>query len=208
MTEVWEATFADKQMMWGAEPARSALFARDVFERAGAKDILLPGIGYGRNARPLLERGMAVTGIEISKTAIGLARSELALDIPIHHGSVTDMPFDTRTYDGVFAYGLLYLLDADARQKFIADCHRQTRPGGTMIFTVISKKAPMFGRGTKLGEDWYEVHPGVQMFFYDEASITRAFAEHGSIELSEMDEPAGPGGTVVFPFIEVVCRTS
>jgi len=59
---------------------------------------------------------MSVTGIEISETAIGLARTEMHLDIPIHHGSVTDMPFDARAYDGVFAYGLLYLLDAAARE--------------------------------------------------------------------------------------------
>jgi len=28
------------------------------------KNILIPGIGYGRNARIFLEQGMAVTGIE------------------------------------------------------------------------------------------------------------------------------------------------
>ena len=26
-----------------------------------------------------------------------------------------------------------------------------------MIFTVISKDAPMYGQGPKLGDDWYEV---------------------------------------------------
>jgi hypothetical protein len=51
-------------MMLGTEPSRSAVFARDYFARAGAKEILIPGIGYGRNAKPFLERGMSVTGIE------------------------------------------------------------------------------------------------------------------------------------------------
>ena len=77
MTELWENTFADKQMMWGAEPSRSAVFAGDYFARMGAKEILIPGIGYGRNAKPFLERGMSVTGIEISETAIGLARTRM-----------------------------------------------------------------------------------------------------------------------------------
>jgi SAM-dependent methyltransferase len=205
MTELWEAAFADKQMMWGPEPSRSAVFARDYFARTGAKEILIPGLGYGRNAKPFLEHGMSVTGIEISRTAIGLARAQMHLEIPIHHGSVTDMPFDSRQYDGVFSYGLLYLLDPPARAKFLQDCHRQLRQGGAMIFTVISKQAPMFGRGPKLGDDWYEVHPGVKMFFYDAESIRAELGPHGDIELSEIDEAAGGGGT--FPFINVVCRT-
>ncbi len=205
MTELWETTFADKQMMWGPEPSRSAVFARDYFEGRGDKDILIPGLGYGRNAKPFLESGMSVTGIEISATAIGLARTEMGLEIPIHHGSVTDMPFDARQYDGVFAYGLLYLLDAPARAKFLEDCHRQLRKGGAMIFSVISKKAPMFGRGTKLGDDWYEAHPGVRIFFYDAESIQRELGPHGKVELSEIDEPNHGGST--FPFINVVCTT-
>ena len=205
MTELWENTFADKQMMWGAEPSRSAMFARDYFARVGAKEILIPGIGYGRNAPPFLERGMSVTGIEISETAIGLARTRMGLDIPIHHGSVTDMPFDAQRYDGVFAYGLLYLLSPAERARFLQECRGQLRRGGAMIFTVISKRAPMFGRGTKLGDDWYETHPGVRMFFYDAESIQREIGPHGEIELSEIDEETSGGGT--FPFINVVCRT-
>ncbi|APR77023.1 Methyltransferase [Minicystis rosea] len=205
MTELWETAFTEKQMMWGAEPSRSAVFARDYFARTGAKEILVPGIGYGRNAKPFLEHGMSVTGIEISGTAIGLARTQMGLDIPIHHGSVTDMPYDTRRYDGVFSYGLLYLLGPPERAKFLQDCHRQLVKGGAMIFTVISKQAPMFGRGQKLGDDWYEAHPGVKMFFYDAESIRRELGPYGELELSEIDEPAGGGGT--FPFINVVCRT-
>ncbi len=205
MPELWETAFTNNKMMWGREPSRSAVFARDYFAQRGDKEILIPGIGYGRNAKPFLEHGMSVTGIEISATAIGLARTEMGLTIPIHHGSVTDMPFDTRTYDGVFSYALVHLLDAPARAKLFDDCHRQLRNGGAMIFTVVSKKAPMFGRGPKLGDDWYEVHPGVKMFFYDAASLQRELGPHGALDLSEIDEAAGSG---TLPLINVVCKTA
>lgn len=75
------------------------------------------------------------------------------------------MPFDDREFDGVFCHGLAYLLDAAARAKLFADCSRHLRPRGSMIFTLISKRAPMYGQGPKLGEDWYERAPGVPMFF-------------------------------------------
>lgn len=206
MTEVWESTFRDRQIMWGPEPALSAIFARDTFERMGARELLIPGVGYGRNARPFLDHGMSVTGIEISKTAIDLARTQMGLGFPIHHGSVTDMPFDARRYDGVFSFALLHLLGPPERAKFLADCHRQLRPGGAMIITVISKRAPMFGQGPRLGDDWYEVHPGIGIFFYDAESIQREFGPHGELEIVEIDEPVHGGAT--FPFINIVCRTA
>ena len=203
MTELWEATFTEKQLMWGHEPSQSALRAAELFAELGVKTVLVPGVGYGRNAKPFLERGMSVTGIEISETAISLARTELGLDFPIHHGSVTDMPFDGERYDGIFCFGLLYLLDAAAREKLIADCYRQLAPGGSMVFVVISKKAPMYGVGPKLGEDLYERVPGMPMYFYDSDTITRAFRTYGSMTLEPIGEPAH---ATSLPFHFISCR--
>jgi SAM-dependent methyltransferase len=204
MAEIWETAFQEKQTMWGREPTRSALLARDLFAQEDVKEVLIPGIGYGRNALAFLDKGMSVTGIEISATAIGLARAQLGLDIPIYHGSVTDMPYDQRIYDGIFGHGMLYLLDAGGREKFLRDCSRQLAPGGPMIFSLIAKTAPMYGRGPRLGEDWYEILPGMRMFFYDEESIRREFAPHGEVEISTIDEPAPGGGAL--PFLSVICR--
>lgn len=203
MAEFWETAFIEKQLMWGFEPTASALLARKEFARLAIKDVLIPGIGYGRNAKTFLDAGMSVTGIEISETAIALARSKLSLDITIHHGSVTEMPFDARQYGGIFCFGLIYLLGPEERAKLIRDCHRQLAPGGLMVFTVIAREAPMYGLGTKLGEDWYERLPGLRMFFYDEASARREFGEHGAVEVRRIDEP-NHGSSL--PFLHVTCR--
>lgn len=204
MGEFWDDAFVRNQLMWGLEPTLSAALACDYFAELGVKDVLIPGLGYGRNARPFLERGMRVTGIEISETAIALARSQLGLDITIHHGSVADMPFDEHRHDAVFCFGLLYLLDAAGREKLLRDCARQLRAGAPMIFTVVSKDFETYGKGQKLGEDWYETHPGVRIFFYDAASIRREFAPYGPVEFSNIDEPMAHGSTR--PFLHVVAR--
>jgi SAM-dependent methyltransferase len=203
--EIWESMFASKHLMWGEEPTSSAVCARDYFASRGARDVLIPGLGYGRNAKPFVDAGMLVTGIEISASAIALARSALGLQFPIHHGSVTDMPYgdDGTSYDSIFCFGLAYLLDAPGRAKFFADCFRQLRPGGAMTFVLISKKAPMYGQGPKLGEDWYERAPGMPMYFYDEASVERELGAYGIVGVSEVDEPVAPGTT--FPFYSVTC---
>ncbi len=74
MSEFWESAFEQKQEMWGWAPADSAMTTSELFKTQGLKNILIPGFGYGRNAQVFINNGCTVTGIEISATAIGLAR--------------------------------------------------------------------------------------------------------------------------------------
>ena len=49
MTEFWELSFIEKQTMWGFEPTDSAIIVKDLFLERNVKEILIPGVGYGRN---------------------------------------------------------------------------------------------------------------------------------------------------------------
>ncbi len=196
--EFWEANFAGKKEMWGFEPARSAVVAKDLFVEKGIKNMLVPGIGYGRNAQVFRENGITVTGIEISQTAIELARKHYGPEMKIYHGSVTEMPFDDRKYDGIFCYALIHLLNAEERQKLIRDCFDQLAENGYMVFTAISKTAHTFGQGNFISEDRYEIFPGVKMYFYDRGSIQAEFGNFGLIEVAEIEEQ--------FPFFLITCQ--
>lgn len=187
MTEFWEKNFVEKQTMWGFKPSESAIIAKDLFITNNIKDILIPGIGYGRNAKIFIDNNINVTGIEISKTAIDLARQN-GININIYHGSVEDMPFEDKLYEGIFSYALIHLLNESERGKFISDCYKQLKPGGYMVFTTISKKAPMFGKGKKINESYYETMEGVKIFFYDAESIKKDFQQYGLVEFSEIEE--------------------
>lgn len=77
---------------------------------------------YGRNDTYFLDKGMSGTGIEISETAIELARTKFGLQTPICHGFVESRPFDNKEYDGILCIGLIYLLEVCGRQKLIHDC--------------------------------------------------------------------------------------
>jgi SAM-dependent methyltransferase len=206
MTEFWEESFIQNQTMWGFEPADSAIRTKDLFLKKKVKDILIPGIGYGRNAKIFTDNGMDVTGIEISKTAIELAR-ENGIEVPIFHGPVSGMPFDNKQYGGIFSYALLHLLSEEERGKFIHDCYEQLKPGGYMVFTTISKDAPMYGKGRQLGEDYFEIMEGVKMFFYDSDTIKRDFGDYGLVEVSEILEPnKNAEGKPPFPFLVITCH--
>lgn len=196
--EFWERNFIEKQEMWGDVPAHSAEIAKDLFLANGSKEILIPGFGYGRNAHQFLASGMQVTGIELSKTAIELARKHFGDETMIYHGSVVDMPFDTKKYDGIFCYGLLYLLGSEERAKFIDDCYAQLSEKGLMIFTVVSKRSTIYGQGTKIGQDCFDRFGGVNMFFYDMDSIRAEFNNYGLMAVREVEEN--------FPFYMIICK--
>jgi len=196
--EFWETVFVERSEMWGLQPTPSTVLTKQLFLENGIRNVLIPGIGYGRNAQAFKESGMAVTGIEISKTAIEMARKHYGHDMIIHHGSVTHMPFDTLMYDGIYCFGLIHLLDANERAKLVRDCFNQLAPGGQMVFVAISKEARTYGTGTYIEKDRYEIHKGVKMFFYDRDSIQAEFGEAGLYEIAEITEN--------FPFFIIKCK--
>jgi SAM-dependent methyltransferase len=168
---------------------------------------LVPGIGYGRNAQLLRENGMHVIGIEISQTAIELARTHYGTDLEIYHGSVTDMPFDDLLYDGIFCYALIHLLNQRERRKLISDCYNQLKPGGYMIFVAVSTESPNYGAGRQLSNNRFEIFEGVKMYFYDEDAVKQEFGKYGLIDFSKIDEPAkNMPGKAALRFYLVTCR--
>ncbi len=189
MNEFWDNIFKEERTNWGFTPSDSAILTKDFFLLKKIKNILIPGIGYGRNAKIFHDNGIHVDGIEISKIAIELAKSETGLDIDIYHGSVTDMPFNNKKYDGIFCYALLHLLNKLERKRFIQNCYNQLMPEGYMIFTLASKKASMFAKGRILSKDRYEMQKGLNVFFFDSESVKQEFKDYGLVEYKEIDEP-------------------
>ena len=200
MAEFWEKAFKDKQEMWGSEPTKSAILTNDFFISKSIKNILIPGIGYGRNAKIFRDNRMIVTGIEISQTAIDIAKKNFGNDLTIYHGSVTEMPFDDKQYDGIFCYALIHLLDKDERAKLIQDCYNQLTENGYMVFTAITKNARTYGQGTYISKDRFEMFGGVKMFFYDKETIQEEFGNAGLFETTEVTEQ--------YPFYLIKCQKS
>ena len=207
MTEFWESSFRDKQTMWGFEPADSAVEAAGLFQQQGLKKILIPGFGYGRNAKIFTDRGFEVTGIEISQTAIELAKKHYGDQVKVYHGPVNDMPFDDQVYDGIFCYALIHLLDHKHRLKLIKDCYQQLKPDGYMVFVALSTNTATYGEGVPIGPDRFESRHGVKLFYYGIESINEEFGSNGLLEAKEIDEPATSRNSKPSQkFWQIICR--
>ena len=207
MTEFWEASFRSKQEMWGWEPSDSTLMALELFKKHALNKVLIPGFGYGRNAKAFTDSDFKVTGIEISESAIELARTKFTDGVKIYHGSVSSMPFDGELYDGIFCYALIHLLNAADRRKLIDDCFHQLQAGGYMVFVSISKLDSRYGKGNEVGKDTFEPWPGLNLFFYDQDSIASEFGNHGLVNSEVIREPvADNSDKPAQKFWYIVCK--
>ena len=129
--EDWNARYAQKELLWTAEPNR--LFAAEVgsLEPGRALDV---ACGEGRNAVWLAERGWRVTGVDFSDVALGKA-AELAaargVAVEWVLADVLDYELEPRSFDLV---AMLYLqLPAQELERAIGSATEAVAPGGVLI---------------------------------------------------------------------------
>jgi SAM-dependent methyltransferase len=189
MGEFWESVYKQNEKMWGENPTDNAYEVLKIMRKHKIESILIPGFGYGRNAKVFHNNGFIVSGIEISETAIQRARNHFGNSTVIHRGSVTDMPFDNQRFDAVYCYSIVHLLTTTERKKLIHDCFMQLKPNGIMVFVALSVNDHRFGLGTELENNTFQSPEGLSLYFYDEKSVQEEFGSYNPLEIKEINEP-------------------
>lgn len=94
------------------------------------------GSGPGEpSTRILREAGLATCAIDASSALVAAFR-ERFVDVPIEQNTVEASTWFDRTFDGVLAWGLLFLLEPDAQALVIRKAARALNPGGRFLFTA------------------------------------------------------------------------
>ena len=102
---------------------------------AGAT-ILDLGCGTGRPiSQALIERGFKVYGVDASPTMVAAFRANFP-HVPVECGAVQDSDFFGQTFDGVVAWGLFFLLDAEVQRRLIKKVAGVLQSGGRLLFTA------------------------------------------------------------------------
>ena len=120
--------------------ARSSIGAATV--RRWAKDLPPSGdvldLGCGHGApisEALVDEGLNVFGVDASRTMIAAFRARFP-HAQAECNAVEDSCFFDRRFDGVVAWGLMFLLQPDAQANLINKVAAALKPGGRFMFTA------------------------------------------------------------------------
>lgn len=98
--------------------------------------ILDLGAGPGEpGTRILQEAGLRIWAVDASPAMVAAFRERFP-DVPIELNTVEASAFWNRTFDGVLAWGLLFLLPPASQALVIEKVARALNPGGRFLFTA------------------------------------------------------------------------
>jgi SAM-dependent methyltransferase len=132
----WNAVYAEEgtprwDLGHSAPPLRHWLECRTVQGSA-----LVPGCGFGHDARLLAERGLRVLGVDVAPLALERARA-LYAGVPGLEFSAADMfsllPALSANFDYVYEYTCFVAIEPARREEYARLLHGLLKPGGMVI---------------------------------------------------------------------------
>lgn len=104
------------------------------------KAVLEVGCGAAVDLARFAKGGAAVTGVDLTESAIALARANFEqqrLQGAFHVANGEQLPFPDSNFDLVYAHGVVQYTANPAR--LVAECRRVLKPGGEAIFQVYNR---------------------------------------------------------------------
>jgi SAM-dependent methyltransferase len=97
--------------------------------------VLDAGCGTGLPiTNALVGEGLNVYAVDASPSLVAAFRRNFP-GIPVACESVNDSPFFDRTFDGIIAWGLMFLLRSDEQRRLIRRVSESLVPKGRLLFT-------------------------------------------------------------------------
>ena len=110
------------------------------FDGYRGKRVLEVGCGAGTDLVRFAKGGAHVTGVDLSSSAIALARqnfSQQGLEADLREADGERLPFPDASFDLVYAHGVVQYTADD--RALVRECHRVLKSGGQAVFQVYNR---------------------------------------------------------------------
>ena len=186
INDYWNGRFAAEGYIWGEAASPTTAAASAWFHRYKVGTVLVPGAGYGRNAKAL-SPVFTVDALELSSAAVHSGRV-WAPQVRFLEGSVLDLPASLGCYDAIYAYDVLHLFTALDRERMIRGLIDHLKPGGLLYCTVFSDQDAACGTGEEVERGSYTYKPGKFAHFYREGELQQEWSGLTVLEAGSLDE--------------------
>jgi SAM-dependent methyltransferase len=135
---------------------REVAFIEASLEATPGAEILDVGCGYGRHAIELVQKGLNVTGLDLSLPLLIKAADEAqrrSVSVNFVHADMREMPFD-RKFDGAYCMLTSFgYFDEDANLKVAEGVARALKPGGRFLLDIVNRDYVVSDLPTRI---WWE----------------------------------------------------
>jgi len=149
----WEKYYATLREL----PKRYRKFASFVvealptFKNQGIEFVLDLGCGAGRHSVYLARNGFDVVGVDVSKSALRIAkewaREENLGKVRLVQAAMTHVPFKDNQFDAVISVSVVHHAVSRDIEETVDEIHRILKRNGTFLANLASVKDPRYGKG-------------------------------------------------------------
>jgi cyclopropane fatty-acyl-phospholipid synthase-like methyltransferase len=90
-------------------------------------------------SKVLMDEAMIVYGVDASPTMVKTFRKNFP-NIPVACEAAEESSFFNRQFDGIVAWGLMFLLPVETQERLIQKAAQALHPGGRLLFTATRKE--------------------------------------------------------------------
>lgn len=158
------------------------------------------GCGGGRDAVYFAKKGMQVMALDNFKSEKQQAKLK-KVGIEFINSNIEDINLKANSFDVIYAHLSLHYFDGKTTTNIFKNLHKLLKSGGYLFVKCKSTGDPLFGKGKRIEENFYEF--GHQRHFFTKEYINNKLQDFEIIKIQKTNSFVHPGRAA---FIEAFAR--
>jgi ubiquinone/menaquinone biosynthesis C-methylase UbiE len=175
--EVWERAYRQEHPLWrGASDLRMDNLKGRVLEL---------GCGDGKTAIAMVETGLNVVGLDLSRTALTTLKKRTdSNNLSLIQGDAIELPFKDGSFDSVAAVHFIDHFLSSYRHELVREIDRVLATGGFIIGRFFSTEDMRFGNGRQIEPNTFLRKNGIFNHYFTEDEILDLFTGYSVISMN------------------------